>query len=164
MKKLITISAIVLAVCLSAGGAYAYFSSSITPVTKAVATFKPEAVNKSDLLSLMNVERVKAHKTPLVESSDLDESAQFKANDMTKYNYFNHVSPHDGKHGYQYIPIQCKGGSGENLIAEDGITAPIAINGWMRSTGHRDLMLNKSHDLVGFGISGGNIVAHFCNR
>ena len=71
---------------------------------------------------------------------------------MVKNNYFDHQSPTYGspfdmmeKFGISY------GIAGEN-IAGNG-TVEKAFDAWMNSTGHRENILNKNFNYVGFGIA-----------
>ena len=122
-------------------------------------------VTPQNVLLHINKERRLAGVAPLQLHDGMNRSAQLKADDMTKYNYFGHVR--DGKHGYSYIfdvnPGLCKLG-GENIIGNANNPATI-IYVWGQSTqGHYEAMVNPKATLVGVGISGGNVVAHFCQQ
>ncbi len=125
----------------------------------------------SELLKLVNEERAKNGVAPLVEDSRLDQSAQRKTDDEVKYNYFGHISPNDGKHGYEYINdvgISCKT-DGENLSQDTSFarTSDMVIRGWINSKPHHDAMINPNYSLIGFGISGTDtlqVSAHFCQQ
>lgn len=103
-------------------------------------------------------------------NSQLNNSAQAKAQHMANNNYWAHVAP-DGTQpwyffnqaGYGYVR------AGENL-AYGFMTSQATIDGWMNSPTHRDNILGQ-YDDVGFGIvntpdyqSGGEqtiVVAHY---
>ena len=125
-----------------------------------------------EMLELVNKERVKVGVAPLKIDERLNASAQEKANDMQARDYYGHESP-DGIEGFslvfRHMPGKCRYAS-ENLAT---LLVPIsnsrkAIDGWMSSTkGHREAILDKKYDLVGFGIAKdkhGNslVVQHFC--
>jgi len=127
---------------------------------------KPATVE--ELLSLVNAERAKVGVAPLVLDERLNQSAQRKADDMVKYNYFGHVSPNDGMHGYEYInetDISCKTDS-ENIRENEKQynNVDIAVAAWKNSKAHREAMLDPKYKLTGFGISGTRYVEHFCEQ
>ena len=126
-----------------------------------------------EMLELVNEERAKVGVAPLKLDERLNASAQEKADDMQNRDYYDHKSP-DGIEGYslvfKHMPNKCRYAS-ENLanilIPDSNSRNPIST--WMSSTkGHREAILDKDYDLVGFGIAKdkyGNslIVQHFCN-
>lgn len=127
-------------------------------------------VSRASLLAEVNEERTKRGLKPLVRDPVLDASAQAKASDMDLNNYFGHVNPHTGKHGYEYIQDMTSYSSncGENIqqdrsgklkSAEDIIGGS---GGFMTSKLHREAILDPDHTVTGFGISGNKIVEHFC--
>lgn len=133
---------------------------------------KPQAApmepTTAQLLSLVNAERAKHGVAPLKEDARLDASAQMKANDEVAYNYFGHVSPHDGKQGYLYIndvDINCTTDS-ENLTENlpNVNTAQQAVYSWIQSPPHHAAMIEAKYTLTGFGIAGNEIVEHFCQQ
>lgn len=120
---------------------------------------------REELLQLVNEERAKVGVEPLVVNPMLEESAQWKADDMAVYNYFGHEN-HDGTRGVDIIPNFageiCIVGS-ENLV--DNIytnTAEGSLQAWKTSQSHYDAMVNPNYTLTGFGINGTKIVEHFC--
>lgn len=155
MKKLlIGISVSLVVAIASLYGISAYFGSKT-----AQAAPKPPTI--AQLLALVNAERAKHGIAPLKEDSRLDVSAQRKANDEATYRYFGHVSPHDGKHGYEYINdvgISCKSDS-ENLA-----WSSTPVQGWIASPPHHKAMIDPKYTLTGFGITGFQIVEHFCQQ
>lgn len=138
----------------------------------AATDVKPSLPTADDLLKLVNEERAKAGVPSLQIDSRLNTSAQRKADDEAKYNYFGHVSPNDNKHGYEYISetdIACKTDS-ENLHDGTGdySTAIGTVNGWMGSPAHKAAMLSANYSLTGFGVAlmadgkTVTVVEHFC--
>lgn len=131
-------------------------------------------LTSENLLKLVNEERAKAGVAPLQIDSRLSQSAQRKADDEVKYGYFGHVSPNDGKHGYEYITdtgIYCKTDS-ENLVnnIDPATSKPMdnnatgAVEAWIASKPHHAAMLDQRYTLTGFGISGTQVVEHFCEQ
>src|SRR5882724_3306911 len=60
------------------------------------------AVIQSDVVSLVNTERVQNNVGTLAENALLDKAAEAKANDMASKGYFAHVSP-DGTVPWHWI-------------------------------------------------------------
>ena len=123
------------------------------------------------LTSGTNAERAENNLSVLNENELLDKSAQLKAEDIVKNNYFAHNSP-DGKApwywldkvGYKYEY------AGENLAinfneSEDVITA------WMNSPTHKANIVKNKYTEVGSGIATGTykgkeavfVVQHYAN-
>ncbi len=135
-----------------------------TPVTQ--AKVHPPAVD--ELLALVNKERARNGAAPLKIDDRLNSSAQMKANDEVKYGYFGHESdksPNNrGNSRYWMIAtgISCIDSS-ENLTQNTTVNdAAHAVNAWIASPPHHAAMINGAYDLTGFGISGNQIVEHFC--
>ena len=127
------------------------------------------SMSRGDLLSGTNAFRAQNGLGPLALNSQLNNSAQNKAQHMVDFNYWAHNAP-DGttpwyffdQAGYNYSR------AGENL-AYGFNTSQDAINGWIGSAGHRANMLGEYAD-VGFGfVDGPNyqggpntvVVAHY---
>lgn len=108
-------------------------------------------MSRGGLLSGTNAARSANGLAPLSLHSQLNNSAQAKAQDMANKNYWAHVSP-DGTEpwyffdqaGYSYVR------AGENL-AYGFMTSQGVIDGWMNSASHRANILGDYYD-VGFGI------------
>ncbi|HAI68518.1 MAG TPA: hypothetical protein DCM38_03665, partial [Gammaproteobacteria bacterium] len=105
----------------------------------------------AELLRLTNLERQKAGVSALTLSSKLGKAAQNHAKDMANNNYFSHTglngsSPSERikATGYKYSAVA------ENIAAGHS-TAEDTIQGWMKSTGHRKNMLNRTYTEIGFG-------------
>lgn len=132
-----------------------------------IATTAPVTTpTPAELLALTNQARAENGLAPLTLDERLNQSAQRKADDQVKYNYFGHVSTNDGRHGYEYvydIYPSCRS-AGENITQNTQVNTSIyAFNAWMNSKPHREALLNSNASQIGFGISGNQVVAHFCN-
>ncbi|HET8690260.1 MAG TPA: CAP domain-containing protein [Candidatus Saccharimonadales bacterium] len=125
-------------------------------------------MSRGNLLADTNQQREKAGLGDLSENNKLDNSAQAKAEDMIKHNYWSHVGP-DGTQPWQYFS---KAGysyrsAGENL-AYGFLTPGQTVEAWMNSPTHRANLLGNYRD-VGFGIASGHyqggkytvVVAHY---
>ncbi len=121
--------------------------SSSGPKVLAYAT----EMSRSALLSSTNAARAANGLGGLVLDSQLNNSAQAKAQHMADNDYWAHVAP-DGTQpwyffdqaGYAYVR------AGENL-AYGFMSSQGAMDGWMASTGHKANVLGDYVD-VGFGI------------
>ena len=100
-----------------------------------------------------NKQRESNHLSDLSLNPQLTNAAQVKASDMAARDYWSHTTP-DSKafstfivsSGYQYQT------AGENL-AYGFDSAGQVISGWMNSPEHRDNILSKNYQNVGFGVA-----------
>lgn len=156
---------------LGLAGYFAYIAQPVKqePIN-AQAIDTPSPIQKAsidELLARVNEERAKVGVAPMIIDAKLNQSAQMKADDMEKNNYFAHVSPKDGRHGYEYIDdmgVVCRT-NGENFSWNtDGstITANQAVGWWLGSESHRNAMLDPDYKSTGFGVVNSIIVEHFC--
>ncbi|MFJ7825387.1 S-layer homology domain-containing protein [Psychrobacillus sp. NPDC096623] len=115
----------------------------------------PDNLRATELLKLVNEERIKSDLKPLVYDTTVEKVANIKAQDMKTNNYFDHISPTYGspsnmltKFGVYWTA------SGENIAA--GYSSVNAVHkGWMNSSGHRANILSSSYTHVGFGYAEG---------
>ncbi len=132
-----------------------YITKAQKPVQNAVNAPQPISVplDANKILELVNAERAKVGVAPLVSDPRLVASAQAKADDMVANNYFNHVSPVTGKHGYENIPKGMCVMSSENIQSspKEGDNNHDAVTWWMNSKPHHDAMLDARYNLTGIG-------------
>lgn len=120
-----------------------------------------------ELYRLTNKERTKRGIAPLILDERLNQSAQAKAKDMVKNNYFGHVNPVTQQNMVysipQYLP-NCLAGS-ENLTEADD--SKDALSNFLNSRSHKKAMLSSQYELIGFGVIQGPyyyyVVQHFCD-
>lgn len=171
---------------------YNLHTNSPKPVqTSAVKPVKDNPPTRAELLKLVNAERKKHGVAPLKESPLLDKSAQWKADDEVKYNYFGHVKPGTtGNDGLDYLNSLKPPCSyiAENLVDNVATTQDVykklettsgtintstsdkpylntakgTVNAWIKSPAHHKAMINPRYSLTGFGINGTEVVEHFC--
>lgn len=120
-----------------------------------VLAYATGSITPDELLVLTNQERAANGLPALSLDSRLNLSAQLKAADMFKNDYWNHVSPACVQPwywftlaGYNYTY------AGENL-AKDFDTAQGVMDGWMNSPGHRANILDPNYTAVGFAVENG---------
>lgn len=114
---------------------------------------------------------------PLKIDERLNESAQFKADDMAKYNYFAHVKPGEtGMNGVQKgydLTRQADGKSAcskasENIgfVPFESANSKAVFDGWYLSAPHIAAIRNADYSLtwiaVAKGATGYYAVEHFC--
>lgn len=106
-----------------------------------------------EILRLTNAAREREGLPPLRLDAALNKAAQGHADDMAKRDYFDHASPEGGtmvsrieKVGYRYRGIA------EN-IAMGQTSAKQAVDGWLKSPGHRRNMLNRDYRDLGVGFA-----------
>lgn len=165
MKKL----SIIIATIAVSVVAVSYATFALRPVTVPsthVTAQVLKAPTQQELLDAVNAERVKAGVAPLVMDERLNQSAQYKADDMVKTGMMSHVDSR-GKHVYQYIAdytSQCKTAS-ENLSWSNDkspSTLSNAMRSWIESKAHYEAMISDSYTITGFGIHDYVVVEHFC--
>ena len=108
---------------------------------------------ETEVVRLVNVERARAGRPTLVETSTLSNVARTKSNDFIKNNYFSHTSP---TYGSPFDMLKSFGisytAAAEN-IASGQRTAAEVMNSWMNSTGHRANILNSTYNQIGVGVA-----------
>jgi len=111
----------------------------------------------SDVLALVNEDRVKNGLAPLTINSILSASASLKADDMLNQNYFAHYSP-VGKSPWDFVnrseyPYLL---FGENL-AMNFSSAKSAHKALMNSESHKKNILNGKYNEIGLAVTTGQI-------
>lgn len=114
-------------------------------------------INDRELLNLTNYERSQNGLPPLALNDKLTKAAEKKGEHMFKYDYWAHFAP-DGTspwdfirgEGYDYAY------AGENL-AKGYTTSYDAVTAWMNSPTHRENILSKQYEDVGFAILEGRL-------
>ncbi|HHE67624.1 MAG TPA: hypothetical protein ENL33_00985, partial [Candidatus Parcubacteria bacterium] len=125
------------------------------PLKLLVEEKEPGFLTRQGIVDQTNIKRGLKGLPPFKENALLDRSAQFKAEDMLKNQYFAHQSPlAEGvgdlanKFGYQYLII------GENLAMGNFANDKELVEAWMASPGHRENILG-SYKEIGIGIKKG---------
>ena len=110
---------------------------------------------RRDMLARVNRERAGHGLAPLRRHPRLDDAAQAHAQDMFKRHYYGHDSP-EGKSVMDRV--QALGYrahyAGEN-IARGQYSVDEVMDGWMGSQAHREHLLSRVFDDVGFGLAFG---------
>jgi len=105
------------------------------------------------IIYFTNLEREKIGLPALNENILLNEAAKQKNLDMSKNQYFDHISPQGAsisdfvdKIDYQYLTI------GENLALGDFSNEKEVVVAWMASQGHKENILNSKFKEIGMSI------------
>lgn len=143
---------ILIAVLLIGNVAVSFFEEHHSSILGITANF-----NQDDLLLQTNARRAENNLPPLQLNPQLSQAAYQKGQDMIAKNYWAHNAP-DGTtpwvfikgSGYEYLY------AGENL-ARGFSSAQDVVTAWMNSQGHRDNLLSKNYDDVGFAVVTGTL-------
>ena len=133
----------------------------VTPVQKPVNQQTPSNNNQEvkipaavqEVVDLTNKERAKEGLKALQIDVKLTQSAQAKSQDMKNKNYFDHTSP---TYGSPFDQMKSLGitykSAGENIAMGQRSAAEV-VDGWMKSPGHRENIMNPSFTHIGVGLS-----------
>ncbi len=106
---------------------------------------------EQEVLTLINIERKKEGLVELKASSELQEVAKLKAEDLVNNNYFSHTSP---TLGTPFEMLKNEGVmykfAGENLAGNE--TGAKAVNAWMNSPAHKDNILDEDYEYTGIAV------------
>lgn len=109
------------------------------------------ADRRAKVLNLTNAERARDSLPELKSDSRLDQAAQRHAEDMAKRGYFDHKSPEGVDPGTRIQGAGFRASAwGENIFMGP-VSAKEAVDGWMKSPGHRANILGKDFTHMGLG-------------
>ncbi|MFE0045402.1 CAP domain-containing protein [Streptomyces albireticuli] len=106
----------------------------------------------AQILDLVNEERAKAGLNPLVASHRLTVLAQSFSDDMARRGFFSHTDP-DGRTPWDRAAKRGIGNLGGENIARGHPDPRAVMEAWMRSTGHRANILNRTYRTLGIGVN-----------
>jgi uncharacterized protein YkwD len=108
------------------------------------------------LLCLTNLHRARNGLGALKRDTRLGTAARAHSADMVARDYFDHVSPEGTSPSDRARAAGYPGGAGENLAAVGGgATAFALFDGWRKSAGHNQNMLNAPYETAGMGVAPG---------
>ncbi|MDO8460648.1 MAG: CvpA family protein, partial [Nanoarchaeota archaeon] len=129
-----------------------------------VKSAKVDEEAEEEMLNLLNIERTNAGFGELRKDLDLRETARKHCLDMLERGYFSHYSP-EGRSPFDRMSednIEFKY-AGENLALAP--STKLAMQGLMRSSGHRANILNKNFGKAGIGVIDAGIYGEmFCQE
>ena len=108
-----------------------------------------------EVFNLINEQRTKNGLSALKISSEVQNVARIKAQDMVNNNYFSHTSPTYGSpfDMLNSFKVSYKT-AGENIAGNSSNSA--AVTAWMNSSGHKANILNSSFNYTGVGVVNGS--------
>lgn len=114
-------------------------------------------VDPTQLLAETNNARAQSGLPALAVNEELNQAAALKAQDMFTNDYWSHTSP-QGVSPWKWLTDVGYGYSiaGENL-AKNYPNAAATVNAWMESPTHRENVLNREYQEIGFAVSEGTI-------
>lgn len=129
------------------------------PVVQPNEASKNSGLTAAGIIGLTNQERIKNGTSKLAVNSLLNQAAAARVKDMVEHNYFSHSSPN----GTDYIQAAKISGYkwsrlGENLAQGSAgyFTDIVAMEGWMKSAGHRKNILSNEFKEIGVAVGVGN--------
>jgi uncharacterized protein YkwD len=146
-----------------------FFSESIKEIPTIETTLKESEELKStqsefselelEVQKLVNEERVNHGLKQLTWNDDLAVVARSHSEDMIKRNFFQHKNPDglDYQDRLEKEDIYYFNKTGENLYSlitqvNQSIVVEKAVEGWMNSIGHREIILDEDFNEAGVGI------------
>jgi len=120
---------------------------------------RPEPVPariEEQTLAAVNAARRERNLVPLDEDPVLSEVARAHSRDMMRRRYFDHTSPDGSTAADRVLARGVKYGFvGENVHRSQGMDDPVAtaVDAWLTSRGHRELMLSTNFDRTGIGVA-----------
>jgi uncharacterized protein YkwD len=112
---------------------------------------------EQEVLARTNAYRHEQGLEPLQFDQRLTLIARQRSQDMARRNYFAHVTP-DGGDVFQLMRTQNVGywAAGENLARNNykpAEVAKVAVQGWIKSPGHRANLLHPAFGHIGIGLA-----------
>jgi uncharacterized protein YkwD len=115
---------------------------------------------EAEIQILVNEVRMNYSLKPVVWNDDLAGVARLHSNDMANRSFFSHINPDglDSKNRIEESGIFYFNKTGENLYwlvtrVNQSIIAQKAVDGWLGSPGHRDVMLDIDFNEAGVGVA-----------
>ena len=121
-----------------------------------------------DIQKLVNEVRVNQSLKPLIWNDDLTIVARLHSEDMMTRGYFQHINSEglDAQGRLEEKGIYYFNRTGENLYrlitqVNQSIIAEKAVEGWMSSPSHREIILDEDFNEAGVGVAYSNITDYF---
>ncbi|MCK6629780.1 MAG: CAP domain-containing protein [Anaerolineae bacterium] len=130
-------------------------SAATLRVSSVVTVYLPLVIKTSspeeELRLLINAERVSRGLAPLAFDMLLAQAAEAHSQDMIDRDFFDHINPDGLDPGDRLDDVGYVWSNfGETLGA--GYTTPEAmLNGWLNSSGHRNILLSSNFTEIGLG-------------
>ncbi|MDO8598811.1 MAG: CAP domain-containing protein [bacterium] len=102
-----------------------------------------------------NTVRARLHRPMLLADAALTNAAQQRANELAAHAYFDHIRPDGAPFSTAVVDAQYPFERVAENLGIDYLTAAPLVDGWMRSTSHRQSLLDESYAHVGVGVATG---------
>ncbi len=153
--------ALLVALLLMLAGPTAGASAACKAADKPAYSVSSKTARKATLC-LINKQRAKHGMKKLKEDGGQRKAAKKHTRRMLKKGCFSHVCPGEGDlvsrvNATSYLPCNCSWGLGENIAYGFGSQSSpkLIVKAWMKSSGHRANILNRSFEHIGIGIKPG---------
>jgi uncharacterized protein YkwD len=142
---------------LALAASLAFSTAAVGAPAPAAAAGLTVAAAEQQMLGLLNGDRQKAGLVAVRVDSRLMAIARARATDMATRHYFAHHGP-DGRNVFDILNERgiTWYGAGEIISWDDwplADSAGVANNGWLGSSGHRDILMSTSYNYVGVGLA-----------
>lgn len=121
--------------------------------------------NAEALLSLTNKYRVSQGLNPISNNAQLEAAARERANELLEKGYFGHQ---DGRKNRYWIAARDAGYEdiliGENLACGFSWGVRYAFKSWLKSSSHKENLLDPRWNDVGIAVVRGNLNYKLCNH
>jgi uncharacterized protein YkwD len=133
-----------------------------SPAASAAAAYAPAAAvavsnDERRTFELINAERRRRGRGPLVLDASLVRMARYHSENMARQNFFNHIDRNglDLTGRAQVLGVRGWRALGENIAYNQGYPDPsaFAVERWMISDKHRENILNGEFTHAGLGIA-----------
>jgi uncharacterized protein YkwD len=115
---------------------------------------------ETEIVRLVNVERVADGRSVLEVDPYLMKAARFKSQEMADLDYLSHTSPVYGT--FTGIPALFGADAyAENIAHDPDASARDFVDYWMDSTTHRNNILHRDYSTIGVGVSNGRATVIF---
>lgn len=102
-----------------------------------------------------NAVRTRLHRPVLFTDAALTHAAQQRANELAAHAYFDHIRPDGAPFSTAVVDAQYPFERVAENLGIDYLNAGPLVDGWMRSTSHRQSLLNEEYAHVGVGVATG---------
>lgn len=157
MKKkwpIVTLSIIAIYIVVCIVAAILDIGQGESKVAPVGATPKTEVIDPFTIYNLVNEQRVKASVQPLSNNPLATKAAQQKCQEMVDQDYFEHINPKTGVHGYQFAINAIPKGTffNENLTEGGAVTNAEVVQFWLDSAGHKATLLEPKYTDTGLAV------------
>jgi uncharacterized protein YkwD len=116
---------------------------------------------EEELRLLIDAERVSRGLAPLAFDALLAQVAEAHSQDMINRDFFDHINPDGLDPGERLANAGYGAGNWGETIGAGYTTPESMLNGWLNSSGHRNILLSPSFTQIGLGYVTGGDYGHY---